>query len=632
MAGAEQDPGYCLFLAERLLELLPGLREEAGGVRLGTDIEYVHRMRVASRRLRALLPLLAGCVRPRELRRWRRAVRSVTRALGAARDADVQLEHLVSSAGRPAGGRGDEPGFHTVEPMAGDGAAPPPSAREDQAAAPAPRTSSRLRAWLLRAGLAIRRRPAPAVASTALDARPPGDQGIDCLLLRLRQEREGLQPAVLEALDDLDASGVIDRMAEWARRTQVRARERGALSRSSSVYAAAYLHATLRCDEVLVHAPALADPLRIADHHAMRIATKRLRYTLELFAPLYDDELKAELRELKRLQEALGDLHDCDVWIARLPRFLDEERERTIAYFGNDSFYRFVEPGIRRLQAEKVTARDRIHADALTRWAELEREGYCERLLPRLALARDEALLPPAALRPIAEGTGTARIALVADIHGNLSALEAVLRDATARGAAAVINAGDSVGHGGDPGGVVRRLVAVGSVDVAGEWDRKVARAARRDGQVRSGHDRGAAARAADAMDPAGIAYLSGLPGERRFSLRGTRFLVVHRPPGPGKNRLPAGLESDDLDGLAASSGVDVLIVGHTHRPLVRAAGAFVIVNPGSVGRAAVENGTPSAEYALLQLSPFDLTLLRVPYGDGEAHTPTRIEAGTLEP
>lgn len=629
MAGARADPGYCLFLAERILALLPRLRDEFDGVRRGGDIECVHRMRVTSRRLRAVLPLLTGCAERKELRRWRREVRSVTRALGAARDTDVQIDHLLSYAVGLPGGRGEGTGFRAV------GGAPemqlrssPPEQLEEPAPPPPVRFPA-LRAWLRRLGLALNRRRALDEALPAQDSEVPGEQGVECLLLRLGQEREALQPAVLAALDRLEASGVLAEMAGRARGIEVRARQAGALSRSAPVYGAAHLNAALRCDELLAYAPALRDPVRAADHHAMRIAAKRLRYTLEIFAPLFDDGLKSELRALKRLQEALGELHDCDVWIARLPGFLEQERGRTLAYFGNDGFFRFIEPGMQRFLADRSAGREGLHAAALTVWEGLERDRYVERLLGRLAVARDEASLPPPPLRPIAEGTETARIALIADVHGNLPALEAVARDAAARGAQAFINAGDSVGHGGDPDGVVRRLTALGSVDVRGEWDRKAVRAARKRARDRPGSGAGEAARTAAAMDPVRIAYLEGLPSERRFALRGTRFLVAHRSPAGGKQGLPSDIADADLAELAALADADVVIVGHTHRPFVRAAGPFLVVNPGSVGRAGAEGGGTMAEYALLQLAPFDLCLLRVPYGGPgtDRIAPPRIEA-----
>lgn len=56
------DPGYRLYGAPALTQLaadMAGMAGESTGVKAGTDIEYIHRMRVASHRLRAALPLFA---------------------------------------------------------------------------------------------------------------------------------------------------------------------------------------------------------------------------------------------------------------------------------------------------------------------------------------------------------------------------------------------------------------------------------------------------------------------------------------------------------------------------------------------------------------------------------------------
>lgn len=366
MVKTRADPGYCLFLAERMLDLLPRLRDEVDGVRNGDDVEAVHRMRVASRRLRAVLPLLSGCIGRRELRRWRRELRQITRALGEARDTDVRIAFVLAFAARlPRGG-----GRH------GRNAAPSAAGRFPS-----------FRAMLPRLGLDPERR-GELEDALPTGASPAEQQGIECLLLRLVQQREALQPGVLAALDRLEERRLLDRMADRAGMVGARARNAGARGRSAASLEAAHRNARLRCDEVLSHAPALRDPARVADHHAMRIATKRLRYTLETFAPLYDDGLKAELKALRRLQEALGRFHDCDVWIAELPVFLEGERARMCAYFGHDAVLSSIEPGIRQLLADRAAARERLHASALADWEELEEDRFVERLIDRLAAAR----------------------------------------------------------------------------------------------------------------------------------------------------------------------------------------------------------------------------------------------------
>jgi CHAD domain-containing protein len=84
---------------ELRMHLLRMLETEAG-VRTGEDIEAVHRMRVATRRMRAAWRVFNGAYRPRLQGRYVRELRVVATALGAVRDIDVQLDRLATHAKR----------------------------------------------------------------------------------------------------------------------------------------------------------------------------------------------------------------------------------------------------------------------------------------------------------------------------------------------------------------------------------------------------------------------------------------------------------------------------------------------------------------------------------------------------
>jgi CHAD domain-containing protein len=55
----------------------------------------------------------------------------------------------------------------------------------------------------------------------------------------------------------------------------------------------------------------LSSDREAAEFHRMRLASKRFRYTLELFRPCYGPGLEERLDALKNLQDALGDLNDA---------------------------------------------------------------------------------------------------------------------------------------------------------------------------------------------------------------------------------------------------------------------------------------------------------------------------------
>ncbi len=88
------DQAACAFGAAKILTHLQSFEDEIAGVRLAEDIECIHRMRVASRRLRSTLPLFHACFSNRKISAWLSRIKVVTNSLGRARDLDVQLDVL----------------------------------------------------------------------------------------------------------------------------------------------------------------------------------------------------------------------------------------------------------------------------------------------------------------------------------------------------------------------------------------------------------------------------------------------------------------------------------------------------------------------------------------------------------
>jgi CHAD domain-containing protein len=123
VAQANEDPAHRL----PLVPASPGVRAddslaEAGrkvlrmhlarmlafeaGTRSGEDIEDLHKMRVATRRMRAAWRVFDGAYRPKLQRRYVSELRAVAAALGEVRDIDVLLEHLDGHISRlPVAGR-----------------------------------------------------------------------------------------------------------------------------------------------------------------------------------------------------------------------------------------------------------------------------------------------------------------------------------------------------------------------------------------------------------------------------------------------------------------------------------------------------------------------------------------------
>jgi CHAD domain-containing protein len=73
-----------------------------------------------------------------------------------------------------------------------------------------------------------------------------------------------------------------------------------------------------RLDELRGFSDAALAPGAGAAQHEMRIAAKRLRYLLEVVAPCLGEGAETAGAAAKELQSVLGDLHDCELMLARV--------------------------------------------------------------------------------------------------------------------------------------------------------------------------------------------------------------------------------------------------------------------------------------------------------------------------
>ncbi len=223
------------------------LEREAGTIS-GEDIEDLHRMRVATRRMRAAWRLFGDAYKPKAERRYVRELRTVASSLGAVRDLDVLLENLAAYvAAHPA-----EEGM-ALQPLAS--------------------------AWQEQREIARRN------LATMLDSGVYR-HFVDDYLAFVETDA-----AAARAIEATAPSRVRDTATSriWGAYEQVRAYD-----------------ATL----------AWAD---VATIHQLRIASKRLRYSLEFFREVLGPEAASLIERVTRLQDHLGLLNDADV-AARLAR------------------------------------------------------------------------------------------------------------------------------------------------------------------------------------------------------------------------------------------------------------------------------------------------------------------------
>jgi CHAD domain-containing protein len=118
MAKAREIPGLTTDLpygevAARVLEVRGAeLIEHSEGVLDMSDIEGVHAMRVATRRLRAAIEIFRPCFPKKQGRETLREVKALADALGERRDRDVAIDALEEFAGAIAAP--DRPGIRSL--------------------------------------------------------------------------------------------------------------------------------------------------------------------------------------------------------------------------------------------------------------------------------------------------------------------------------------------------------------------------------------------------------------------------------------------------------------------------------------------------------------------------------------
>lgn len=218
--------------------------------------------------------------------------------------------------------------------------------------------------------------------------------GIERLLLRLRQDREDAQPKVLKTLDALNKGDPLAEMHGEIERTRFLLRTQDVPLQGPVVFERAAAHILRRKQDLLAAAPALSDPEDVAGHHRVRIAAKKLRYTMEVCVPAFDKRLSDAIKTVKKVQSFLGDVHDCDVWIADLATFIERERDRTVAYFGHARPFHRVQPGLEFLRAERADHRRQVFAELVEYWRRLGAERFWDDLEAMLNGRADIAQQP----------------------------------------------------------------------------------------------------------------------------------------------------------------------------------------------------------------------------------------------
>ena len=303
--GKKVHKAACVFGAKFMLEQVKRLEGELENALEAKDIEGVHQMRVASRRLRNAFGYFQDCLPGKKAKTWQDEIRKITKSLGRARDLDIQIECIND------------------------------------------------------------------YYDDTLDAQyKPGYRRF---LLRLKQNRVKAQEKVEKTLKKLQDGSFLSEMHQ--RFEKLSAKAEGTYLFTPSLYQMAFEAINEQLEEFLGYQEFIRDPENIEKLHAMRIAGKHLRYTMELFAPIYKEALIPHIRVMKDLQDQLGTIHDADVWVSWLPKFIEKERSRIEDYFGNVGPLKRLLPGFEHFIENRQQVRQVEYDAFLSTWVTLADEN-----------------------------------------------------------------------------------------------------------------------------------------------------------------------------------------------------------------------------------------------------------------
>jgi predicted phosphodiesterase len=212
------------------------------------------------------------------------------------------------------------------------------------------------------------------------------------------------------------------------------------------------------------------------------------------------------------------------------------------------------------------------------------------------------------------------RVAVLADVHANLPALEAVQRDFSEEGIQSIWHLGDAVGYGAEPFACLQMLFDLDALLIVGNHEQAACDLAEANGF------NSAAAHAIrwtrDKLTPDTRKDLCDLP--------------VNLSPHPGVF-LFHGLPGNAIGYLRTEETAQIRPMIFTHltgRPvrmfepgeeLILAPGRRYLVNPGSVGQP--RNGDPNAQYLIFDTEEGHISFRKVPY-DIDAAQERILQAG----
>ncbi len=208
-------------------------------------------------------------------------------------------------------------------------------------------------------------------------------------------------------------------------------------------------------------------------------------------------------------------------------------------------------------------------------------------------------------------------VALISDLHGNLPAFKAVLRDAGRAKAEQIWCLGDLVGYAPFPNECIELTQKKVSACVVGNYDQKVIRFKQKRNEWKTSKKPAKF----DAfewnhqhLNPQNRQYLHSLPEKDHLERGKFEILLTHGSPESIDEPIFPGTSRERLIELGKITDAAIILMGHTHRFMNRKVGNQWFINPGSTGMPVQKD--LRASYALLDISQdkINVTERKIPY------------------
>lgn len=216
------------------------------------------------------------------------------------------------------------------------------------------------------------------------------------------------------------------------------------------------------------------------------------------------------------------------------------------------------------------------------------------------------------------------RIALIADIHSNLAALEAVLADIEAQKIKKILCCGDVIGYAGSPNECCDKIRSLNAPCIAGNHDVNAVTFE----NIGWFNDDAKAALGwtAGRLTKENRTWLMSLPRIWREKIEGKEIVMVHGSPHDYLYEyVEKGADEKLFRLFLEETKADILVLAHTHVPWIKKIDNKLIINPGAVGQP--RDGNNHASYAILDTKKGGVEIRRVGY-DIDKETKKILDAG----